>query len=29
MSCVASANPELHGRILRAVDRGVERLANA
>jgi myo-inositol-1(or 4)-monophosphatase len=26
MSCVASANPALHGEILAAVDRGMERL---
>ena len=29
MSCVASASRELHDRILRALDRGVERLVNA
>ena len=29
MSCVASANRDLHDQILRAVDRGIERLARA
>jgi myo-inositol-1(or 4)-monophosphatase len=29
MSCVVAANRELHGRILEAIDRGIERLAGA
>ena len=29
MSCVAAANRELHGRILAAIDRGIERLVGA
>ena len=29
MSCVTSANRELHDRILGAIDRGIEAVANA